>query len=162
MDSSELVPGDCLVLPKEGGLMPCDATLVAGECTVNESALTGQPTPLARSLLRVLPCTKPLACIGTCSLSLLCALLSAHNPGFSTHSFCASRALSKRSPLRPAAARGFTVLQPPRVHIFIGLNYKNNAACCKTVPAEGEPPPTSAPHVCVCVCVRVRAHTPLS
>ncbi|XP_037001963.2 polyamine-transporting ATPase 13A2 isoform X7 [Artibeus jamaicensis] len=41
VDSSELVPGDCLVLPKEGGLMPCDAVLVAGECMVNESALTG-------------------------------------------------------------------------------------------------------------------------
>lgn len=41
MDSSELVPGDCLVLPQEGGLMPCDAALVAGECVVNESSLTG-------------------------------------------------------------------------------------------------------------------------
>ncbi|XP_075802719.1 polyamine-transporting ATPase 13A2 isoform X7 [Microtus pennsylvanicus] len=41
VDSSELVPGDCLVLPQEGGVMPCDATLVAGECVVNESSLTG-------------------------------------------------------------------------------------------------------------------------
>ncbi|XP_054435652.1 polyamine-transporting ATPase 13A2 isoform X3 [Pteronotus mesoamericanus] len=41
VDSSELVPGDCLVLPEEGGMMPCDAALVAGECMVNESALTG-------------------------------------------------------------------------------------------------------------------------
>lgn len=45
VDSSELVPGDCLVLPQEGGLMPCDAALVAGECMVNESSLTGQPRP---------------------------------------------------------------------------------------------------------------------
>lgn len=43
MDSSELVPGDCLVLPQEGGVMPCDAALVAGECVVNESSLTGKP-----------------------------------------------------------------------------------------------------------------------
>lgn len=43
MDSSELVPGDCLVLPQEGGVMPCDAALVAGECVVNESSLTGEP-----------------------------------------------------------------------------------------------------------------------
>uniref|UniRef100_A0A671FD84 Polyamine-transporting ATPase 13A2 n=1 Tax=Rhinolophus ferrumequinum TaxID=59479 RepID=A0A671FD84_RHIFE len=41
VDSSELVPGDCLMLPQEGGLMPCDAALVAGECMVNESSLTG-------------------------------------------------------------------------------------------------------------------------
>uniref|UniRef100_A0A2K5CJ86 ATPase cation transporting 13A2 n=1 Tax=Aotus nancymaae TaxID=37293 RepID=A0A2K5CJ86_AOTNA len=41
VDSSELVPGDCLVLPQEGGLMPCDAALVTGECMVNESSLTG-------------------------------------------------------------------------------------------------------------------------
>lgn len=47
VDSSELVPGDCLVLPQEGGPMPCDAALVAGECVVNESSLTGQPQPLA-------------------------------------------------------------------------------------------------------------------
>lgn len=45
MDSSELVPGDCLVLPQEGGVMPCDAALVAGECVVNESSLTGRPSP---------------------------------------------------------------------------------------------------------------------
>lgn len=47
VDSSELVPGDCLVLPQEGGVMPCDAALVAGECVVNESSLTGKPS-LAR------------------------------------------------------------------------------------------------------------------
>lgn len=58
VDCSELVPGDCLVLPQEGGLVPCDAALVAGECVVNESALTGQwpaasPAPA--------PATRPLA-----------------------------------------------------------------------------------------------------
>uniref|UniRef100_K9INU9 Putative cation-transporting atpase n=1 Tax=Desmodus rotundus TaxID=9430 RepID=K9INU9_DESRO len=51
VDSSELVPGDCLVLPKEGGLMPCDATLVAGECMVNESALTGESVPVLKTAL---------------------------------------------------------------------------------------------------------------
>lgn len=55
VDSSELVPGDCLVLPQEGGLMPCDAALVAGECMVNESSLTGQFLPLASSLPSPLP-----------------------------------------------------------------------------------------------------------
>ncbi|XP_036900996.1 polyamine-transporting ATPase 13A2 isoform X6 [Sturnira hondurensis] len=51
VDSSELVPGDCLVLPKEGGLMPCDAVLVAGECMVNESALTGESVPVLKTAL---------------------------------------------------------------------------------------------------------------
>lgn len=41
--SLDLVPGDCLVLPQEGLLLPCDAVLLAGECLVNESMLTGEP-----------------------------------------------------------------------------------------------------------------------
>ncbi|XP_060056839.1 polyamine-transporting ATPase 13A2 isoform X1 [Erinaceus europaeus] len=51
VDSSELVPGDCLVLPQEGGPMPCDAALVAGECTVNESSLTGESVPVLKTAL---------------------------------------------------------------------------------------------------------------
>ncbi|XP_042636191.1 polyamine-transporting ATPase 13A2 [Orycteropus afer afer] len=51
VDSSELVPGDCLVLPQEGGLMPCDAALVAGECMINESSLTGESVPVLKSAL---------------------------------------------------------------------------------------------------------------
>ncbi|XP_022454195.1 cation-transporting ATPase 13A2 isoform X3 [Delphinapterus leucas] len=51
VDSSELVPGDCLVLPLEGGLMPCDAALVAGECMVNESSLTGESVPVLKTAL---------------------------------------------------------------------------------------------------------------
>lgn len=58
VDSSELVPGDCLVLPQEGGLVPCDAALVAGECMVNESSLTGQP--LARGLRASSRASRPL------------------------------------------------------------------------------------------------------
>lgn len=57
VDSSELVPGDCLVLPQEGGPMPCDAALVAGECMVNESSLTGHSQPLACCASS--PATKP-------------------------------------------------------------------------------------------------------
>lgn len=41
MNSLDLVPGDCLILPQEGLLLPCDAVLLAGECLVNESMLTG-------------------------------------------------------------------------------------------------------------------------
>ncbi|XP_021484701.1 polyamine-transporting ATPase 13A2 isoform X4 [Meriones unguiculatus] len=51
VDSSELVPGDCLVLPQEGGVMPCDAVLVAGECLVNESSLTGESIPVLKTAL---------------------------------------------------------------------------------------------------------------
>ncbi|XP_032157630.1 cation-transporting ATPase 13A2 isoform X2 [Mustela erminea] len=51
VDCSELVPGDCLVLPQEGGLVPCDAALVAGECVVNESALTGESVPVLKTAL---------------------------------------------------------------------------------------------------------------
>lgn len=36
-----LVPGDVIVIPPSGCLVPCDAVLIAGTCIVNESALTG-------------------------------------------------------------------------------------------------------------------------
>lgn len=42
VSSVELVPGDCLIIPQEGLLLPCDAALLAGECLVNESMLTGK------------------------------------------------------------------------------------------------------------------------
>lgn len=45
VSSEELVPGDCVIIPPEGLLLPCDAALLAGECLVNESMLTGDPPP---------------------------------------------------------------------------------------------------------------------
>jgi P-type E1-E2 ATPase len=39
--SEELVPGDVIVIPPNGLLMPCDAALISGTCIVNESMLTG-------------------------------------------------------------------------------------------------------------------------
>lgn len=41
--SEDLVPGDCLIIPQEGLVLPCDAALLDGECLVNESMLTGDP-----------------------------------------------------------------------------------------------------------------------
>uniref|UniRef100_A0A8C6PA33 ATPase cation transporting 13A2 n=1 Tax=Nothobranchius furzeri TaxID=105023 RepID=A0A8C6PA33_NOTFU len=51
VSSVELVPGDCLMIPQEGLLMPCDAALLAGECLVNESMLTGESVPVLKTPL---------------------------------------------------------------------------------------------------------------
>lgn len=40
--STDLVPGDVMVIPSNGTIMPCDAVLVSGTCIVNESMLTGE------------------------------------------------------------------------------------------------------------------------
>lgn len=40
--STELVPGDVIVIPANGMMMPCDAILFHGNCVVNESMLTGK------------------------------------------------------------------------------------------------------------------------
>lgn len=39
--STDLVPGDVIVIPANGMIMPCDAALVQGTCIMNESMLTG-------------------------------------------------------------------------------------------------------------------------
>ncbi|XP_060931280.1 cation-transporting ATPase 13A2 isoform X2 [Limanda limanda] len=51
VSSVELVPGDCLIIPQEGLLLPCDAALLAGECLVNESMLTGESIPVLKTPL---------------------------------------------------------------------------------------------------------------
>nr|XP_020828389.1 probable cation-transporting ATPase 13A2 isoform X1 [Phascolarctos cinereus] len=51
VNSVELVPGDCLVLSANGGLVPCDAALLSGECMVNESMLTGESIPVLKTPL---------------------------------------------------------------------------------------------------------------
>lgn len=43
--STDLVPGDVIVIPANGMIMPCDAALVQGTCIVNESMLTGGVPP---------------------------------------------------------------------------------------------------------------------
>ncbi|ELV09442.1 putative cation-transporting ATPase 13A3 [Tupaia chinensis] len=52
--STDLVPGDVVVIPLNGTVMPCDAVLINGTCIVNESMLTGFSTSkgqLVRSIL---------------------------------------------------------------------------------------------------------------
>ncbi|XP_047235838.1 polyamine-transporting ATPase 13A2-like isoform X1 [Girardinichthys multiradiatus] len=51
VSSEELVPGDSLIIPQEGLLLPCDAALLAGECLVNESMLTGESVPVLKTPL---------------------------------------------------------------------------------------------------------------
>ena len=42
MASEDLVPGDVLVIPPTGLVLPCDAALISGQAIVNEAMLTGQ------------------------------------------------------------------------------------------------------------------------
>ncbi|XP_015243066.1 PREDICTED: probable cation-transporting ATPase 13A2 isoform X1 [Cyprinodon variegatus] len=51
VSSVELVPGDSLIIPQEGLVLPCDAALLAGECLVNESMLTGESVPVLKTPL---------------------------------------------------------------------------------------------------------------
>ncbi|KAG8231344.1 hypothetical protein J437_LFUL012254 [Ladona fulva] len=46
---NKLVPGDLLVIPEHGCLMPCDAMVLAGNCIVNESMLTGESIPVTKT-----------------------------------------------------------------------------------------------------------------
>lgn len=41
VNTTDLVPGDVLVIPGTGCLMACDAVLISGNAIVNESMLTG-------------------------------------------------------------------------------------------------------------------------
>ncbi|XP_009869715.1 PREDICTED: LOW QUALITY PROTEIN: probable cation-transporting ATPase 13A2, partial [Apaloderma vittatum] len=51
VSSAELVPGDCISLPTDGTVVPCDAALLTGECMVNESMLTGESVPVMKTPL---------------------------------------------------------------------------------------------------------------
>lgn len=49
IDSKNLVPGELLVIPRSGCIMPCDAVLLTGNCIVNESVLTGECVPVLKT-----------------------------------------------------------------------------------------------------------------
>uniref|UniRef100_A0A8C5APC3 ATPase 13A3 n=1 Tax=Gadus morhua TaxID=8049 RepID=A0A8C5APC3_GADMO len=49
--STDVVPGDVIVIPSNGTIMPCDAVLVTGTCIVNESMLTGESVPVTKTNL---------------------------------------------------------------------------------------------------------------
>ncbi|CAH8487038.1 unnamed protein product [Schistosoma turkestanicum] len=48
IDSVSLVPGDVIEIPRNGCLVQCDAILLAGNCIVNESTLTGESVPVTK------------------------------------------------------------------------------------------------------------------
>ncbi|XP_039578383.1 probable cation-transporting ATPase 13A4 [Passer montanus] len=48
LESHHLVPGDLLILKEGKTFLPCDAILVSGQCTVNESMLTGESIPVTK------------------------------------------------------------------------------------------------------------------
>ena len=49
LSSTELVPGDYVLFPTNGGYtVECDAVLVEGSCVVNESMLTGESIPVTK------------------------------------------------------------------------------------------------------------------
>uniref|UniRef100_A0A3P8NGV9 Cation-transporting P-type ATPase N-terminal domain-containing protein n=1 Tax=Astatotilapia calliptera TaxID=8154 RepID=A0A3P8NGV9_ASTCA len=52
VSSIDLVPGDCLIIPQKGLLLPCDAVLLVGECLVDESMLTGESVPELKTPLQ--------------------------------------------------------------------------------------------------------------
>ncbi|EFN68541.1 Probable cation-transporting ATPase 13A3 [Camponotus floridanus] len=47
--AERLVPGDLLIIPSHGCLMPCDAVLLTGNCILNESMLTGESVPVTKT-----------------------------------------------------------------------------------------------------------------
>ncbi|KAG7464595.1 hypothetical protein MATL_G00167230 [Megalops atlanticus] len=53
--STDLVPGDVIVIPTNGMMMPCDAALIGGTCIVNESMLTGESVPVTKTQLPLSP-----------------------------------------------------------------------------------------------------------
>ena len=42
--TTQLVPGDVVIVPPNGCIMMCDAVLLSGNAIVNESMLTGEMT----------------------------------------------------------------------------------------------------------------------
>ena len=45
IESSDLVPGDVVLVPSEM-MLPCDLILLTGSALVNESMLTGESVPI--------------------------------------------------------------------------------------------------------------------
>ncbi|GMR37443.1 hypothetical protein PMAYCL1PPCAC_07638, partial [Pristionchus mayeri] len=53
ISSDELVPGDVLVIPRHGCVLPCDAVLLNGTVIVSEAMLTGESVPVTKVAVSV-------------------------------------------------------------------------------------------------------------
>lgn len=53
VDSSQLLPGDIVVVPESRSL-PCDLVLLTGSAIVNEAMLTGESVPVMKSSLPII------------------------------------------------------------------------------------------------------------
>ncbi|XP_041034671.1 probable cation-transporting ATPase 13A3 [Carcharodon carcharias] len=51
VSSSELVPGDVIIIPQQEMILPCDVVLMNGAVVVNESMLTGESVPVTKTPL---------------------------------------------------------------------------------------------------------------
>ncbi|XP_021372586.1 probable cation-transporting ATPase 13A3 isoform X2 [Mizuhopecten yessoensis] len=51
IQSEDLIPGDVIEIPRHGCIMQYDAVLVAGNCIVDESMLTGESVPVTKTPL---------------------------------------------------------------------------------------------------------------
>ncbi|XP_034233916.1 probable cation-transporting ATPase 13A3 [Thrips palmi] len=51
VSTTELVPGDVIVIPQHGCTLHCDAVLLNGNCIVNETMLTGESVPVTKTPL---------------------------------------------------------------------------------------------------------------
>ncbi|KAK3916023.1 putative cation-transporting ATPase 13A3 [Frankliniella fusca] len=51
VSTTDLVPGDVIVIPQHGCTLHCDAVLLNGNCIVNESMLTGESVPVTKTPL---------------------------------------------------------------------------------------------------------------
>ncbi|RDD38189.1 putative cation-transporting ATPase 13A3 [Trichoplax sp. H2] len=51
LSSTDLVPGDLIIIPTKGIRMECDVVLISGNCVVNESSLTGESNPFLKTEL---------------------------------------------------------------------------------------------------------------
>ncbi|XP_069776141.1 polyamine-transporting ATPase 13A3-like isoform X3 [Narcine bancroftii] len=51
VSSSELVPGDMIILPQQEMILPCDVVLMNGAVVVDESMLTGESVPVTKTPL---------------------------------------------------------------------------------------------------------------
>ena len=51
INSTELVPGDMVLIPKKKCVLPCDMILLSGQVVMNESMLTGESVPVLKSEL---------------------------------------------------------------------------------------------------------------